>query len=122
MLRNSIDEHKKLAEGTKALHWIKEAPYLYLYKNQQDYLKDSLIWNIRKNYGFNLIEVQSDELHELVSGLSKEYTFAIKIENQGYILNSKNYLKDLLEGFKELGGNIIEEEVIDIISNEKILK
>ncbi len=122
LLRNSIDEHKKLAEGTNALQWIKEAPYLYLYKNKQDYLKDSFSWNIRKNYGFNLIDIQSDELHELVPALSKEYTFAIKIENQGYIINSKKYLKDLLEGFKDLGGKIIEDEVIDIISNEKNIK
>jgi len=122
LLRNSIDEHKKLAEGTNALQWIKEAPYLFLYKNKQDYLKDSFIWNIRKNYGFNLIDIQSDELHELVSGLSKEYTFAIKIENQGYIINNKKYLKDLLEGFKDLGGKILKEEVIDIISNEKNIK
>ena len=122
LLRNSIEEHKKLADGTKALQWIKEVPYLYLYKNQQDYKKDSFIWNIRKNYGFNLINVERDELQELVPGLSKEYTFAIKIENQGYIVNTKDYLKDLLEGFKELGGNIIEEEVVDIISNEKNIK
>ena len=122
LLRNSIDEHKKLAEGTNALQWIKETPYLYLYKNKQDYLKDSFSWNIRKNYGFNLIDIQSDELHELVPALSKEYTFAIKIENQGYIINSKKYLKDLLEGFKDLGGKIIEDEVIDIISNEKNIK
>ena len=104
------------------MQWIKEAPFLYLYKNQQDYKKDSFIWNIRKNYGFNLINVERDELQELVPGLSKEYTFAIKIENQGYIVNTKDYLKDLLEGFKELGGNIIEEEVVDIISNEKNIK
>ena len=122
LLRNSIDEHKKLAQGTSALQWIKESPYLFLYKNKQDYLNDSFTWNIRRKYGFNLIETQKDELHELVPGLSKDYTFAIKVENQGYILNSKNYLKDLLDGFKKLGGNIIEEEVIDIISNEHNIK
>ena len=122
LLANSTDEHKKLAKGTNALQWIKDAPYLYLYKNKNDYNKDSFIWNVRKSYGFNLIEVQSNELHELVPGLSEEYTFAIKIENQGYIVNSKNYLKDLLEGFKNLGGKIIEEEVKDIISNEINIK
>jgi len=122
LLANSTDEHKKLAKGTNALQWIKDAPYLYLYKNKNDYNKDSFIWNIRKSYGFNLIEVQSNELHELVPGLSEEYTFAIKIENQGYIVNSKNYLKDLLEGFKNLGGKIIEEEVKDIISDEINIK
>ena len=122
LLANSTDEHKKLAKGTNALQWIKDAPYLYLYKNKNDYNKDSFIWNVRKSYGFNLIEVQSNELHELVPGLSEEYTFAIKIENQGYIVNSKNYLKDLLEGFKNLGGKIIEEEVKDIISDEINIK
>ena len=122
LLRNSIEEHKKLAEGTDAIQWIKETPYLYLYKNKNDYSKDSFTWNIRKNYGFTLIEVQNDELHELVPGLSEDYTFAIKIENQGYITNSKKYLKDLLEGFKNLGGKIIEEEVLNINSNEKDIK
>jgi hypothetical protein len=48
----------------------------------------------------------------LIPGLSKEYTFAIKIDNQGYISDSKNYLNDLIEGFKKLGGKIIQDKVI----------
>jgi len=50
----------------------------------------------------------------LVPGLSKEYTFAIKIDKQGYISDSKNYLNDLIDGFKKLGGKIIQDKVIDI--------
>ena len=55
----------------------------------------------------------------MVPGLSKEYTFAIKIDKQGYISDSKNYLNDLIEGFKKLGGKIIQDKVIDILSDEK---
>ena len=29
LLANSIDEHKKLAQGTDAIQWIKESPFLY---------------------------------------------------------------------------------------------
>ena len=122
LLANSIDEHKKLAQGTDAIQWIKESPFLYIYKNKTDYIKDSFTWNIRKKHGYKLIEVDENELRELVPGLSNEYSFAIKIENQGYISNSKKYLTDLIEGFKNFGGTLIEEEVKDILSYENKIK
>ena len=92
LLANSVIEHKNLAEGTEAAKWIEDSPFLFIYKNKSDFIKDSFTWNIRKKYGYKLIEVDKNELQELVPGLSNEYSFAIKIENQGYISNSKKYL------------------------------
>jgi len=122
LLANSVTKHKNLAEGTKAAKWIEDSPFLFIYKNKSDFIKDSFTWNIRKKHGYKLIEVDKNELQELVPGLSNEYSFAIKIENQGYISNSKQYLSDLIEGFKNLGGAIIEEEVKDILSFENKIK
>ena len=122
LLANSVTEHKNLAEGTEAEKWIEDSPFLFIYKNKSDFISDSFTWNIRKKHGYKLIEVDENELQELVPGLSNEYSFAIKIENQGYISNSKKYLSDLIEGFKNLGGTIIEEEVKDILSYENKIK
>ena len=122
LLANSVTEHKNLAEGTEARKWIEDSPFLFIYKNKSDFISDSFTWNIRKKHGYKLIEVDENELQELVPGLSNEYSFAIKIENQGYISNSKKYLSDLIEGFKNLGGTIIEEEVKDILSYENKIK
>jgi len=122
LLANSVTEHKNLAEGTEAEKWIEDSPFLFIYKNKSDFISDSFTWNIRKKHGYKLIEVDKNELQELVPGLSNEYSFAIKIENQGYISNSKKYLADLIVGFKNLGGTIIEEEVKDILSFENKIK
>jgi len=122
LLANSVTEHKNLAEGTEARKWIEDSPFLFIYKNKSDFANDSFTWNIRKKHGYKLIEVDENELRELVPGLSNEYSFAIKIENQGYISNSKKYLTDLIEGFKNLGGTLIEEEVKDILSYENKIK
>ncbi len=119
LLSDSIGEHKKLAEGTRAIKWIEESPFLFVYKNKDDFTKDSFTWGLRKKYGFNLIEIEKKELQNLLPGLSNEYQFAIKINDQGYISNSQNYLDDLINGFKDLGGEIIEDEVIDIFSKER---
>ena len=121
LLSNSFEEHKKLAEGTDALKWIVNSPFLFIYKNREDYIRETLTWNIRKKHGFKPIEIGKDELLALVPGLSEDYTFAIKINNQGYISNSKKYLNDLIEGFKKLGGKIIEDEVVDISSDQKTI-
>ena len=118
LLSDSVGEHKKLAEGTKATRWIEESSFLFIYKNKDDFIKDSFTWDLRKRHGFNLIEIEKNEIQNLLPGLSNEYQFAIKINNQGYISNSQNYLNDLINGFKELGGEIVEDEVIDIISKE----
>ncbi len=114
LLKDSIGEHKKLAEGSKASRWIEASPYIYIYKNRSDFDNEEFTWGLRKKHGFNLIPLDENELKKTIPGLSEDYKFAIKIENQGYISNSQNYLDDLIEHFKNLGGKTIEDEVLDI--------
>ena len=115
LLKDSVNEHKELAKGTNATQWIIDSPYLFIYKNKKDFFNDEYTWSLRKKYGFNLIEVEEEELKSLLPGLSSEYKFAIKIDHLGYISNSQNYLDDLLDGFKKLGGKLVEDEVTDIV-------
>ena len=118
LLKDSIGEHRELAKDTKAERWIEDSPFLFIYKNKDDFGKDAYTWSLRKKYGFELIEIEREELSKVFPGLSDEYTFAIKIENQGYISNSQNYLDDLIDHYKSLGGKIIQDEVLDITPSD----
>ena len=122
LLKDSVNEHKQLAEGTNATKWIENSPFLFIYKNKNDFINDEYTWSLRKKHGFKLIEVEQEELRSLVPGLSSEYKFAIKIDNLGYISNSQNYLDDLLDGFKSLGGKLIQDEVLDISEKEDLVQ
>ena len=122
LLKDSVNEHKQLAEGTNASKWIENSPFLFIYKNKNDFINDEYTWSLRKKHGFKLIEVEQEELRSLVPGLSSEYKFAIKIDNLGYISNSQNYLDDLLDGFKSLGGKLIQDEVLDISEKEDLVQ
>ena len=122
LLKDSVNEHKQLAEGTNATKWIENSPFLFIYKNKNDFINDEYTWSLRKKHGFKLIEVEQEELKSLVPGLSLEYKFAIKIDNLGYISNSQNYLDDLLDGFKSLGGKLIQDEVLDISEKEDLVQ
>jgi len=122
LLKDSVNEHKQLAEGTNATKWIEDSPFLFIYKNKKDFINDEYTWSLRKKHGFELIEVEYEELNSLVPGLSPEYKFAIKIDNLGYISNSQNYLDDLLDGFKSLGGKLIQDEVLDILEKEDLVQ
>ena len=122
LLKDSVNEHKQLAEGTNASKWIENSPFLFIYKNKNDFINDEYTWSLRKKHGFKLIEVEQEELKSLVPGLSLEYKFAIKIDNLGYISNSQNYLDDLLDGFKSLGGKLIQDEVLDISEKEDLVQ
>ena len=122
LLKDSVNEHKQLAEGTNATKWIEDSPFLFIYKNKNDFINDKYTWSLRKKHGFKLIEVEQEELKSLVPGLSSEYKFAIKIDNLGYISNSQNYLDDLLDGFKSLGGKLIQDEVLDISEKEDLVQ
>tara|TARA_Y100000287_G_scaffold8606_1_gene6521 strand:+ start:1319 stop:2554 length:1236 start_codon:yes stop_codon:yes gene_type:complete len=122
LLKDSVNEHKQLAEGTNATKWIEDSPFLFIYKNKNDFINDEYTWSLRKKHGFKLIEVEQEELRSLVPGLSSEYKFAIKIDNLGYISNSQNYLDDLLDGFKSLDGKLIQDEVLDISEKEDLVQ
>ena len=121
LLKDSVNEHKELAKGTNATQWIKDSPYFFIYKNKKDFFNDEYTWSLRKKHGFNLIEVEEEELKSLLPGLSSEYKFAIKIDRLGYISNSQNYLDDLLDGFKKLGGKLVEDEVTNIVDKGDLI-
>ncbi len=121
LLKDSVNEHKELAKGTNATQWIKDSPYFFIYKNKKDFFNEEYTWSLRKKHGFNLIEVEEEELKSLLPGLSSEYKFAIKIDRLGYISNSQNYLDDLLDGFKKLGGKLVEDEVTDIVNKGDLI-
>ena len=71
------------------LHVPNHLILLFVYKKKDDFIKDSFTWDLRKKHGFNLIEIEKNELKNLLPGLSEEYQFAIKINGQGYISNSQ---------------------------------
>ncbi|NQW06875.1 MAG: FAD-binding oxidoreductase [Candidatus Pelagibacter sp.] len=110
---DTVAMHKKLSLNTQASRWIKESSFFYIYKNKIDYEND-YSWTVRKNFGYQWKEVQSEELQNTYPDLDKDYKFGIRLDNMGYISNSMQYLSDLVDEVKKLGGSIIEEEVIDI--------
>ena len=122
LLSDSIGEHKKMASGTNAIKWIEDSPFIFIYKNKNDFKNDSFTWELRKKHGFKPIELETHEITQLLPGLSDEYRFAIKINNQGYISNSQNYLDDLVNECTSLGCKIIEDEVVDIFSKENYVE
>ncbi len=117
---DTVAMHKKLSLNTNASRWIKESSFFYIYKNKIDYDND-YSWKIRKNFGYHWKETHSEELQNIYPDLDKDYKLGIRLDNVGYISDSMQYLSDLVDEVRKLGGHIVEEEVHDIEeSNEKI--
>ena len=62
------NEHKQLAEGTNATKWIEDSPF-YLFIKIKDFITMNTL--SRKRHGFELEEVDQEELKSLVPGLSQ---------------------------------------------------
>ena len=120
LLFDTVSMHKQLSTGTKASRWIKDSSLFYIFKNQSDYEND-YSWKVRKKFGYGWNEIQKAELQSIYPELDKDYKFGIKIDHAGFISNSKQYLSDLLDEVKNLGGKIIEEEVLDIVLNDDLV-
>ena len=117
---DTVSMHKKLSLSTKASRWIKESSFFYIYKNKIDYDND-YSWIIRKKFGYQWKETGLSEIQNIYPDLDGDYKFGIRLDNVGYIANSMEYLSDLVDEVKKLGGTIIEDEVNDIEENENNL-
>ena len=110
---DTVSMHKKLSLSTKASRWIKESSFFYIYKNKIDYDND-YSWIIRKKFGYQWKETGLSEIQNIYPDIDGDYKFGIRLDNVGYIANSMQYLSDLIDEVKKLGGTIIEDEVNDI--------
>lgn len=115
IMHDSVDQHLALAKGTHAERFIKPYSYVHGFTDKAHFKKDEKYFNILRRHGYELIEMQPDEIADFDPALKGKFGYAIRSTADGKITDPGSYIKALADDFEAKGGNIFIGEVSDMV-------
>ena len=118
IMHDSVDQHMALAKGTKAEKYIKPYSYVHGFKDKAHFQKDAKYFDILKQHGYELIEMEPEEITQFDPALEGKFGYAIRSTADGKITDPGAYLNALADHFIKQGGEILISEVSNIIRKD----
>ena len=122
ILHNCLGEHQALAKESAAKKWVEPCDYVFVYDNQAAYQKDELAWNLRAEMGFAGTQMSAQAFAEYDPIFEDSQKIAVKFSDHGRITDPGEYVISLADHFQQSGGELVIEEVIDVVKDEKGVK
>ncbi|MEO0372806.1 MAG: FAD-dependent oxidoreductase [Pseudomonadota bacterium] len=111
---DSIEQHRALARGTIAEHWITESAFSFVYENRAAYQADALSWATREAHGLVPDLIEGPAVQEEEPMLSPNCRLLAQLKDFGHILNPGAYMTDLARVLEQEGGTFMQAEAQDI--------
>ncbi len=118
IIGDSLEDHLALAAGTEAEKYIVPCEYVYVYRSREDFEKEALSWDIRKQNGFEWDEIGHQELSEFGPSISDDFQFGISLPRHGRITDPGKYVKALANHVVDRGGELLIGALDEIVVNE----
>lgn len=114
----SVTLYKALAQEAGCEALVIESDYLQVYRTKEGFEKAQGDMNARRRLGFNITDIDSQQLHQLEPGLTADYQYAHHLVEHGFVKDPQALLLAMFELFKRKGGEFIEEAVSDVDISE----
>ncbi|MGI9407301.1 MAG: NAD(P)/FAD-dependent oxidoreductase [Hyphomicrobiaceae bacterium] len=114
ILSGSVEEHQRLAKGTRAAGWIEPAPYIYLYPDEAAFRSERFAWELRERHGAEYDVLRNGEVQDLDPAIAPEYRFALALKHHGFIRDPLSLVQAHAEDFVRNGGIILQREITDV--------
>ena len=107
----SVDLHKDLAATSGDPGLISSTDYLHIYKSEQAFANAQQLWQMKAERGASFEALDGEQLREIEPDLSMSYVRAIRIRDQGFVLNPSRHVKAIAAHVVSQGGELITDEV-----------
>ncbi len=114
LLNDSPGEHRALAGGTGAESYLHATDLFFVYDNQADFDADRFAWSLRTRHGIEWEVLDADTYGRIEPALADRSYFAIRLPEHGFLSDPGRYLAALTDAFRELGGHVAKDRVVDI--------
>jgi D-amino-acid dehydrogenase len=106
LLAPSVDAYRALLRPAGAEDVLHRVGHLNVYKSRASFDKDSAAMELRRANGVDVLDVSSDELHQLEPALSRDYVLGRLISENGHCSNPLRMMQALAEHLVRNGGRI----------------
>jgi D-amino-acid dehydrogenase len=114
LLEPTVDCYEDLARHAGCADLVRRTPYLAVYETERSFRGDARGWNIRRERGIEMEEVDAACIRELVPQLAPIYARGMLVRDQGYVANPERLTKALAAQFEKDGGTVLKRKVLDI--------
>ncbi len=106
LLAPSIDTLLPLAKDAGVDDLIHRAGHLWVYRTEESFRKDSAAWQLRRDNGVLVTELDADQLRQTEPALSREFTRGILVEENGHLGNPHRMVQGLAQALVQNGAEI----------------
>jgi glycine/D-amino acid oxidase-like deaminating enzyme len=112
LLAPSIETLLPLAKAAGVEDLIHRAGHLWAYRTQDGFHKDRSAWQLRRDNGVAVTELDADELRQAEPALSREFTRGILVEENGHLGNPHRMVQGLAQELVRNGGQIHQARAV----------
>ena len=111
LLYDTVEQHKSLAKGTGAEHYIQATDYLFGYDTEEAFEKDHFAWNLRSKLKHDFDILKGDALKNIDPIYRDAFKVIVVNKNHGKISDPGEYIKQLAKYFVNNNGEIFRANI-----------
>jgi D-amino-acid dehydrogenase len=108
LLGPTLEALKPLVAEAGAEALVHRRGHLYLYRSAAALAGDRLAWELRRDNGVEFDTLDADELRQLEPAVSRAYSRAVLVRENGHTSNPHALVEALIAQFRRQGGEVIE--------------
>ena len=122
LLLDAPELHRRLAEEAGVGELITRQGVLFVFPSRADFEAEALAWRLRRENGVRWLELSADELRQREPTLSRRYTFALLVEENGQCRDPGAYVGALVRHAVAQGAEQRHERAIGFRSGHICLR
>jgi D-amino-acid dehydrogenase len=103
LLHDAVERHEAMAAAAGVTGLIARTGHLYAYRDRAAFEAEPLGWRLRHEAGVRWIALSAEELHQREPALSRDYTFAVLLEDAAHIVDPGAYVAGLVAAAESHG-------------------
>ena len=114
LLKQTFEAYAPLVQHAGVADIIRQTGYLVAYTSREALARDALPWQLRRDRGVLMEELDRAGIRDKVPQLGDGYEAGLYLPEQGFVTNPERLTKSLAAQFEADGGRILQRKVLDI--------
>ncbi|MDP2239485.1 MAG: FAD-dependent oxidoreductase [Burkholderiales bacterium] len=114
LLKQTFDAYRPLVAHAGVSDLIRQTGYIVVYESENAYRGDALAWQLRRDRGVVMEELDAQAIRHFAPALAKIYPCGLYLPEQGYVANPGRLTQALAAQFQRDGGKILQRKVLAI--------
>jgi len=95
LLHDAVERHEALAAAASVPELVVRRGHLYVWRDRDAFEAEGFAWALRRDAGVRWLELSAEELHQREPALSRDFGFAVLVEDGAHVTDPGAYVAAL---------------------------